>query len=57
MRSNHHIAGDPTRVARSKRKNQDSEQVEPVLDSRGCTTEREDEGRKRPAAYSQRFVR
>ena len=44
MRSNHHIARDPTRIARGERQNQNSEQIEPVFNSGGCTTQREDEG-------------
>jgi acyl dehydratase len=43
MRPDHHIAGDSTRIARSERKDQNSEQIEPVLDSSDCAAQSENE--------------
>jgi hypothetical protein len=55
MRSNHHITRDPTRIARSERQNENSEQIEPVLNPSHCAAEREDEGAAKVETHQQRI--
>jgi len=43
IRPNHHVAGDPTRIAGGESQNQDSEQIESVLNAGGCAAQCEDE--------------
>ena len=55
MRSNHYVAGDPTRIAGGEGQNQNSEQIESVLDSRGCTAESEDKSAAKIESDQQRI--
>ena len=55
MRSNHHITRDPTRIARSERQNQNSEQIESVLNPSHCAAKREHEGSAKVETDQQRI--